>query len=619
MPNTRNRKFNFGLYNSAQDSTNLKGSEAQDAYNIDVDELAMGNLRYKDYVLGTETATDKESATLSGRGFRLNSGVPEFEKNAGSADWEELNNNVYPPQPSAPTIVAIDDVNLSVNTGDMPGFTATIPTSYTGPSVRSWTVEITNNPGTYNDLSWHWKRFSDSGFRPAPIDVAENTDVVLEDGITVRFDSGDANAPGDQATLSVTTLPLEDGVYSYTMVNVKNTGLAPQLDLESLPSEPTLFTLDNISDVDGDRQANNKAQVSFDAVLPSNTDDQWLFRKDPDANDFVLVAKRSVVGTTFDDDVEIGSLSKLILLEGIDDLQFSELLTAVGATDFSHIFEKDNRIWLVPTERQDLLLYSESTDFWRFRLANTFSFNGDIREVRFIKDNSVVGGEFTTVIFTSNGIYHIVGNGTENAPYKRFEAVPDVVVQENSVVDLNGTLMITSESTAYDEGRYGRKIYEYDLSRLVEVSARARNDVFFTNGSFAVDWSKMVGGDKYIAYTSNNTRGMLYHRDVEGLMPIATDQANAWFWESRTFTVQDFQKVWPAQSRFFKFDFEGPLTFTLTVSGKVEGQDDVFTFPKTHATRAEFVQRIPRLQGPKWKISFSGDETTILHNFYFVQ
>lgn len=619
MPNLKNRKFTFGLYNSAQDPNHLEVSEAQQAANLDVDELALGNLRYKDYSADLEALPNTQQTQLNNRIFRiLSAGSPtvQFEKNSGSSDWENLNDETYPVTPSSPNVVAQDGVNLTVNTGDLDNFSAAINGEYTANS-QTWIIEIIDTGGA-EDIRFQWKRISDVGWRVSNIEatfgVAEN----IESNVQVTFDSGDDYTAGNQSTVTVSSSALVDGAYSYIMVNVANTNLSPAVEVESLPSDPTVFVLDNVNDTTGEKQASAVPFITFESTLPTDVDDQWLFRKDPDTEDFVLVAKRSDVGTTYLDTATLDELGQIIVYEGFDDINMTDLLASAGATGWDRIFEKDNRIWLVPEGREDILFYSEQFDFWRWRTINSFSFQGDIRDIKFIKDNTVVGGEFTTVISTSNGIYHIVGNGTENAPYKQFTAVPDVVVQANSVVDLNGVLMLTTESTEYDLGNYGRKFYEYDLARLIEVSARAKNDSFFGAGTLTLTNAFMRGGDKYIAYASGQPRGLVYHRDAKALMPIDPNNSG-WVWESKIFTLMDFERAYSGFARFFKFDYIGNVTFTLTVIDENVGDTNDFVLNLSSVTRREQMQRTPNLQGRKWKVKFEGTASTTLYDFYLVQ
>lgn len=619
MANARNKKFTFGFYNSAQDEDHVQPLEATDAYNIDADKLGLGTLEYRNYVTGSETPVDKVNTSLSSRAFRLNSGQPEFEKQSGMADWEGLNDNTYPPSPSAPNIVAVTAVNGVVSEGDIVGVTFSVPTAYSGPTQRTYNVEIQADPGATEDVTIRWKFSSDASWRRQNVEVTFGVAEPLTEGVEVTIPSG-TYTPGDACSYSVSEINLPDGSYVYAMVNVASASHDPAVDIESVPSEGTLFVLDNINDVNGSIQANLAAQITFDPdPLPANVDDQWLYRKDPDTNDYVLVKKRSDLVSPFEftDLTEIAQLQSIDLLEGEDDLSFSEIYTAIGATTMDRIFEKDNRIWLVPTERPDLVLYSEANDFWRFRLVNSFSFGGDIREIKFIKDSSVVGGEFTTVFFTSNGIYHIVGDGTENTPYRRITAVADVAVQPNSVVDLNGIIALSSQDTGYDDGQYGRKLYEYDLSKLIEISARAKNDSFFDD-TYAISWSKMIGGDKYLAYDSTKQRGLLYHRDAQGVMPF--DQAQSgWYWKSKRVNVEYLFRAPAGYARFMKFELKGNVTFTLTLFADDLSETDQFVYNMSKVNRGEIIQRMPRLSGRKWQIEFSGGSSDILYNFYFVQ
>ena len=136
-----------------------------------------------------------------------------------------------------------------------------------------------------------------------------------------------------------------------------------------------------------------------------------LYRKDPDSDDFVKIFEhRQLSPYVLEDNFLVTELPRIEFLKTENDETFSTINEAIGndSGNYFMLFNKDNRLWTVPSDRKDLLLYSRENDWWGWKRENSFSFNGDIVDVVAIRDINVVNGESTLVVFTTKGIYHIL-------------------------------------------------------------------------------------------------------------------------------------------------------------------------------------------------------------------
>lgn len=649
-PNTRNNRFAFGFLNDNQDPVDIGDNESPLLDSLDADAMALGTMQVSSYIDPSSGPKDWSGDTtqvkLGGRRFRLHPTTNrlQFEKNAGSEDWEYVNNDpdetgasnssAFPPKGTSPSLSSVKGVSITPASGstDIPSidFRINPSTGYTGLETESYVIEIDAAAGDAS--TFRWKFGFDTTWRASGVAINPGTWISLwTNGFQVNFptdaqqviDTGGSYAVGDDASTTVSKTVLPDGPYSYIIVNVKRTSLDPEVDIQGLPSDPVNANLANVTDA-GVPITNGPlvTEITYPS-MPSNTDEMWLFRKGPDDDEFFRIDIATAGSKVITDTIETVGLVPLIILDSTDDEAFYDLNLAVGngSQEFVKLFEKDNRLWLVPDDRQDLVLYSRLGDWWGWQRVNSFALVGDITDLAQVRDPTTVGGEFTTVFGTDEGIFHITGNGTENAPYTLVQAERDINVEANSLVDMNGVLMLMSKSPNgdYDEGRFGQKIYEYNLQSLIEVSARVKNSNLISSTA-GVEYAEMRGSDKYLVKKTGVDELLLYHRDVQGWMQVTSNgETNGWSWRSKKFTPEVYKRMPLAYARFVKLDFVGQLIMTFTLEGVDTASPVVRTLDVTHGTRKELYQRLPAVKGHKWYLDLTtGDATTVLYDLYYV-
>lgn len=646
-PNVEDIKFPFGFLNDNQDAVDLDPTEATIADSLDADQMALGTNITSNYIVpgsGPKDWTGVDTPViLFGRAFRLESGRLQFEKNRGVGDWEYVNNdpdntgavnaNAFPPKGTIPTIIPTNTLTITPTTGsiDIPEIAWRLNPNgtYNGSDVETFILEI--DDATPGAVTFRWMFSTDADWRQEGVALDGGSYQTLRHQIQVNMpteatQSGGVSGPyvvGDTASTTVTKSSLPDGDYVYTIVNVKSSGLDPDVDVEGLPSEVVSYIVANL-DASGELIEGGplSAEITF-PPLPNNTDEMWLFRRGPDDESFIRVATDLVGGAVFIDTLQASSIVPLIIMQSEDDEAFYDLNIAVGnpSQQFVKLFEKDNRLWLVPADREDLVLYSRLGDWWGWQRDNSFSFTGDITDIAQVRDPTVVGGQFTTVFATTSGIFHVTGNGSEQSPFVRVDAVRNIFVEANSLIDMNGVLMLMSRSTdaGYDTGEYGQKIYEYNLQSLREVSARVKNSAVVTSTE-EVEYAEMRGSDKYLIKKENVDELLLYHRDAQGWLTISQDgEDDGWVWQSKRYAPDVGTRVTQG-ARLIKLDFVGDLTITFRLYGS---DDSVAPFLTTMnfvlATRGEIRQRVTPLQGQKWDVLVeANDNSTVLYDYYYV-
>ena len=170
--------------------------------------------------------------------------------------------------------------------------------------------------------------------------------------------------------VSVIAPRLLDGRYQYKLVSVRKDDMDPYVELKSIPSKSTSLNLKN-SNEEGRRTGNFIPVLSLPPVPkgnPERVDRIELYRKDPDVDEFVKVYEYSSQDgyTEFKDELLITDLDRIEFLSELKDELFVDINQAISNTSetFDKVFAKDNRLWLVPTSRKDLLLYSRAGDWW---------------------------------------------------------------------------------------------------------------------------------------------------------------------------------------------------------------------------------------------------------------
>jgi len=643
MRNQANRKFQFGLLNNGQDAVDIKDIEAQDLNAVDIDQVVLGTLQ-KSALIQVPQPTGGKSfdvSVLNGRHFRLNSGEIEYNEQSDTGTWRKVNQDTHPEKSGNPTITIVSGADVDVTEGDITGieFRVNPTTGFTAPAhVETTTYDITIDGVGPDTFEYSITQIGLTVVQATGVSTNAGNWIDLVYGVQVKFPtSGWSATLSDTSSAAVSQANLEDGEYGYICVAVKSDGIVPAQEIESLPTEPQVTVLANFG-TDGSRQASVLPQIEFPSV-PLSADEVWLYRKDPQQEDYIRIARydgsdvhfydgsTSLVGTdTFVDAVNLASMATLDVLPSREDEEFDDLNTAIGNTvgTFDKIFEKDNRLWAVPTGRPDLLLYSRLGDWWGWQRINSFSFDGDVVDLTFVRDTTVVGGEFTTVIFTTNGIYHITGSGVETSPYNRVLAVPEIQVEPSSVVNMTDILMFMtkSDNQGYDEGRFGQKVYTYNLTQVLEVSGRVRNSSLIQS-SAGIQYAEMRGSDKYLVKKTGVDRALVYNRATKGWGETteAVETSGLWYWESKWFTPELMEMFKIAYARKFKIDYDGAIKITFTIQGATSANEQSFELQLAdQGTRAEVLQRMPSVKGRKWKMKIESESSDgAVYDFYFVQ
>lgn len=623
MSDQRSQLFNFGFLNNAQDATDLKPFEATVCKSLDADQLALGRLAVSDYFSEETSKKDWTSAELNGRAFRLSSGVLQYDS-TGSSDWIDVNERDPSTRPDPPDITSIDSVSIGDPSGSFSAYVVVRRQSgsdYSGPENLSLIFELTSNGTGPGDRTVTNRYGTDDPTLVRYTFTDDDSWVSIDYGLEAQIleiPNGTSSLE-DEVNVQVERASLPDGVYSYILVPALFQSNPTEIS-EEPSSDPSTFTLNNLDEL-GERLANLVAIVTIPPA-PTGASEMRLYRRDPDADDYVLIeSNTSTSSLTFEDTVKLSSIKDLTVYPGVKDEYFSDLNAAIGNTSdtFDKLFEKDGRLWLVPTDRDDVTLYSRAGDWWGWQRNNSFALSGSVQDLEFMRDTLAVGGSITTVLFTNEKIYHITGNGTEVGPYELTEAVKNVDTLADSVVNANGILMFSTVSTdnRYDTGHFGQKVYTYDLNKLTEVSAKFKNSSYVSSGE-EEEFAVLRGGDKYFAKKENVDRAILYHKDARGLVEIDEDDeiAGDWIWESKTFsaTNMDFNKILGARS--FRLVMIGAITITFTVGNGSTSR----TYERVYnnISRVDITSLLPAVLGKEWSFKLEGFNGGIVYEMYMV-
>lgn len=662
MPNQRYKAIPLGFINTAQDTINIKDFEGQAVSNLDADKLALGTLSLSDYFTQTQKATpDFSSCEVAKTSFRINPTTEEVEYLNINDDWLSFK-DVFADKSNdtgvQATVGVFDGVVGRVSITDTSGLNdpSTVEvrsgaggtlSATPGGAVVTW--EVTGyTPGV--SLSYRYK-YNDGGWNTGSVGSPFPTSV----------DWFPAGVPGtefkinflnlvvsDVLVFSLTSALFDDGEYSYKVVEkakesgdgwlvtesarivAKNSKAAPT----KAPSDPVKIGIAN-RDSTGDLvNALTPSLDSLDSALPNTDAFKFLYyRRDPGQDGYYLVSNpllkedrtAGTVGRRLElDDVSITSMETLQELNTLDESE-TVINDAINNPDCKYvkIFDRNNRLFRVPKDRQDLLLYSRAVEWWGWQRENSFAFDGNIQAIVELRDPTTVGGELTLVIFTDNSIYHLSGTGSESNPYTLTRQIEGITVDPNSVVNTNGIIMFVTSSTdgLYNTGEYGQKVYEYDLQKLREVSARVQNSVIML-GTDPVEWAELLGGDKYIFKRENLDNLLVYHRDAEGWVEIVESEEqidNKWFWVSKTFTNTDMERFKIGYARKFKIDFEGTIEIIFNVTQGQGGNTNSYSTGEltSGASRIELTHQLPPIKGTTWSFSVIGTNAS-LYKMYLV-
>lgn len=443
-------------------------------------------------------------------------------------------------------------------------------------------------------------------------------------GVYITLDAGEY-VVNEKARLEMRADDLTDGDYAYAVQYraVANSTLeASNGDKPTLaPSASKKITIRNFNSI-GDRVTAKAPQ--FEVVEVPNYE-AFVYRRDEAELDFFQLDQSKatqVAATTFVDTIRIVEMDRLDKLE-FDDESEDALNESIGnaSEKYVKIFSKDNRLFRVPKDRQDLLLYSRAGAWWGWRRENSFAFDSNIVAFSSVRDPSTVGGVLTTVIFTETGMYHLTGTGTEADPYTLSKQIDGVVAEPASIVNMNGVLMFTTKSVdgSYNKGPYGQKVYEYDLQKLVEVSARIQNNSTLLS-SAPVQYAEMLGGDKYFVKKTGVDDALVYHRDAQGwaVSNLANETAGAWVWKSKDFTPTVMRQFKIGYARKFKLDFVGQITIKFTVWYDSRDDEQTYELTLNNASRGEVINHLPPIQGTIWNFEISGNNA-FLYNMYLIR
>lgn len=628
MANQRLVRANLGYLNVAQDATNIKEFEAAELSALDADQIALQTLSNSDYfntVQGTAGLPNTQAATVGKTDFRISGGNLQYEATSG---WLAFNTVFGSDSPTV--VVGLSDQNVASAqiTDDMStkltavavdataDFTLNIPDDYIDIEVTAISADV--DPTV--DIRY---RTTANGW--ATLTVTKGVSTLLISGVSVTLASGVAYATTDEGRVETSADDLPDGDYAYKGYRrAKDGGVYESAGGELpyiAPSDATKITIKNFDDL-GERVKARVPEVTL--FTPGANYEEKLFRRDEGENDYFevdLTKITNISGSTYLDTLRIVEMDTLKPLDIADENE-SEINDAIGnaSNQYAMIFSKDNRLFRVPEDRKDLILYSRPGAWWGWQRENSFALDADIVAFRDVRDPTTVGGTLTTVIFTTDGIYHLTGSGTEGDPYNLNKQIDNITVEANSIVNLNGTLMFVSKSTsgAYNEGNYGQKVFEYNLQTLTEVSARIQTNTTLLSTN-AIEYGEMLGGDKYAFKKTGIDELLIYHRDAQGWISTtaAEETANTWTWKSKNFTPSVMERFKLGYARKFKLDFQGTVTVTFNVWYKDPSDVQTYTVDFESTGRTEVFNHLPHIKGSVWNFEVAGDNAT-LYNMWMV-
>tara|TARA_R110000787_G_scaffold5480_3_gene20057 strand:+ start:1791 stop:3719 length:1929 start_codon:yes stop_codon:yes gene_type:complete len=638
-----NQKFvelNLGLLNSAQDPTGIKEFEGADVSSLDIDQIALGTLRSADYftiVKGVAGATSDQEANVNGAKFRISDGdlssegLVEYESVGGwralydvfgvdSPDFSSLgqsDNNLV-------SATVTDDMSskiISVVIDPAGGYQALVP-------VDEFTVRVTA-PSLVGD-NYVQINFSTRTIPNTSYQIDKGLPVLLfvngvSTGISIHVKSGEAYATGETGKASLLSDDLLDGDYGYrtsyralqgSSIEATN-GDRPTM----APSDSGKVTIKNFNDT-GDRVTARAPEFGVSVLALF---EPLVYRRDEEENDFfgVDLAKVAEISTgVYVDTLRIVEMDQLKTLEAQDEneIEYNSAINNPLAL-YDKLFSKDNRLFRIPRNRPDLIMYSRAGAWWGWQRESSFATDSPIVSIISVRDPSTLGGTLTTVIFTETGLYHLTGSGIEADPYVLTKQIDDISVDPKSIVNMNGIVMFTTKSDdgTYNKGAYGQKIYEYDLQKLVEVSARIQNNATL-NSTAVVEFAEMLGGDKYFMKRVGIDECLVYHRDAKGwgTTTEAEENTSSWTWLSKDFTPTVMAQFKLGYARKFKLDFVGTITIKFNVWYEGRTELETFSLPLTNASRGEVTNFLPHIKGTIWNFELTGNTAT-LYNMYLVR
>jgi len=294
MANQQNVKFNFGLLNNAQDPVDIGTQESSAMVGVSIDDLALGTLMGANQTNGVLPQNNQglTSAILNSRQFTLSGGIPNYQYNLdpSGTTFLDVNQNFSPGTPLVPNTLLDFIADISVEELTVPGiqFRLTPGLAYGAPITIGSVVYGINLPSTTTFT--HTVTQNGTVIGPgAPVATNPGTWITLDYNIQVMFPtSGWTPAIGNTAQATTTHNPLADGEHSYILVSVQNNGKTPAEDIQSLPTESVSVLLANFAP-DGTRVVSLGTKI-FMPSLGTSATATWVFRKDPDSDDYIRIA-----------------------------------------------------------------------------------------------------------------------------------------------------------------------------------------------------------------------------------------------------------------------------------------------------------------------------------------
>lgn len=627
----RNNKFTFGYLNTAQDRNDIEDDGLAVLQGVDLDALALGTVRSSNYVSAGSGPPDWTTANIVGENFIIYDGKVNKTSTNG---WIPYEIDTYLTPPDAPSIsiavsnggVALSDsstwtgfadgdVKVSISDGGvrpiLSGKVTIDPSSY-NQTTRSFSYEIRiKNGGTQFERKLNGEAAFSGSY---DIDGSSGSNVGYHDvdySVYICMDSAETYTDGDIFSFSISNNVLEDGDYHYLISSVVTEN---GTEIESLYSPATRIAIKNENYL-GQQISYNKAEITVDRDMGA---DKWLYRKGPRDKEWFRIAiiLHGSGSTVIVDDITEASITDGKIISDISVSSMQDLLDSVGSSSWSHIFEKDNRLWAVPNEKQTVVFFSEPLEWWKWSKNNSLGFNGDFRGIAHIRDDKNVQISNTAAIVTSNGLYNVYGTGTEKDPYIRIEHEKNFGTVADSLVKANNVLYMVSDGSNYEDGEWGRKLYSYDLTTLTELSAIVQKSNPFINDVKPVTYVNQIGGNKIKILMDDGTM-MIYHILGNGFGESSDtlESSGNWSVQSKTYYPKNSYAGKFQNSDRLRIEYSGEIDIIYVVDGV-----DQPTITLLDVARGKPVEiSVPPTMGMNYSVKINGKNGAILYDAIWVK
>jgi len=613
-PSERNRKFTFGFLNTAQDANDAEITSSVELDGVDLDKLALGTAQLENYSSAGSGAPDWQTTQIVGDEFQISGNNVQYEE--GGTTFTNIDS--YLTAPDTPSVVLHDNgAFIEVVEAEYIGFTASDVVEQDTAHATKATIsgvgyvkpnESLSLKARLTDGKTNFQRWINTINAWDDKHACDGTFKSFANGVNVSVPAALAASlsDGDQFVFNVSEDLLEDGNYFYTLSIITEDG---SKEIESLYSDVAKITLANENNL-GALIATNKPKVT---VPRDATDDQWLYRKGPQDEEWyrIVIIESGAGDAEVVDNILTSSLIDTKIIEDLNPVSMADLLASVDSTSWSHIFEKDNRLWAIPAQKKDVVFYSEPLAFWRWTKTNSIGFNGDFRGTASLRDTSNVNVQNTAVFVTSSGLYNLYGNGTEDTPYVRVTHEENFGTVADSLVKANNVLYMISDGEDYNDGEWGRKLYSYDLTSLTELSGIVQNSDPFVDDNKTVSYVNQVGGNKLKILMTDNS-SMIYHITGNGFGESSSTSLTTWSLKTAVFHPQFSFQGKMMNTDKFRMEYNGTVNLEWFIEGDSQGTD-VYT----RATRGWDEFMLPGKFGGNCQLKVSGT-TGVLYDFWFV-